>query len=73
MTNLKIDTKGLDCPIPLIELKKALEKVEKGDVIDLEFTCPEAVVNLPNHCKEFGHEVIQFDKLDSGWKIVVKK
>lgn len=29
MGNIKLDTKGMDCPIPLIELKKALGKLKK--------------------------------------------
>lgn len=73
MKEYKIDTKGLDCPIPLIELKKALETAQNGEIIDLEFTCPEAVTNLPKHCKENNHEIIKFEKLSTGWKIVIKK
>lgn len=74
MDVIKVDTKGLDCPIPLIELKKALKNAQDGQVIELEFTCPEAVTNLPNHCQENNHEVLSFHKLGSeGWKIVIKK
>lgn len=74
MDVIKVDTKGLDCPIPLIELKKALKEAADGQMIELEFTCPEAVVNLPNHCQSNNHEVVSFDKLATeGWKIVVKK
>ncbi|MGP1432002.1 MAG: sulfurtransferase TusA family protein [Treponema sp.] len=74
MDTLKIDTKGLDCPIPLIELKKALKEAATGQLIELEFTCPEAVTTLPRHCQENNHEVVAFDRLDNkAWKIVVKK
>ena len=74
METIKIDTKGLDCPIPLIELKKALKDADAGQLIELEFTCPDAVTNLPRHCQENNHEVVSFDRLDSkAWKIVVKK
>ena len=70
----KVDTKGLDCPIPLIELKKALSESEKGQIIELEFTCPHATVSLPHHCEKEKHEVLSFDKIDNkAWKIVVKK
>ena len=55
---ITIDTKGLDCPVPLMKI---------------EFTCPEATVNLPNYCQEHGHDVVSFEKLKTGWKITVKK
>ena len=39
MENIKLDTKGMDCPLPLIELKKALGDAEDGQIIEVEFTC----------------------------------
>ncbi|MGP1437931.1 MAG: sulfurtransferase TusA family protein [Treponema sp.] len=74
METIKIDTKGLDCPAPLIELKKALKKAEEAQIIDLEFTCPEAVATLPTYCQRNKHEVISFEQIaNKTWKIVVKK
>ena len=65
MENIKLDTKGMDCPLPLIELKKALGDAEEGQIIEVEFTCPDAVVNLPGYCEEHNHEVLDFDKQDN--------
>ena len=74
MSNIKVDTKGLDCPLPLIKLKEVLAKSEEGQIIELEFTCPEAVINIPKYCQENNYEVIEFNVLDNkSWKIVVKK
>lgn len=74
METIKIDTKGQDCPIPLIELKKAVAKAEVKDVIELEFTCPEATTNLPRYAAENDYEVLKFDKIDKGsWTISVEK
>ncbi len=66
-TAMKYQTryKGMDCPLPLIELKKALGDAEDGQIIEVEFTCPDAVVNLPGYCEEHNHEVLDFDKQDN--------
>ncbi|PKK39941.1 hypothetical protein ABB02_00730 [Clostridiaceae bacterium JG1575] len=70
---MRIDTRGKDCPIPLIELKAAIQASAKGEVIEVLFTCPEAVVNLPNYCQENNHKVLEFEPLEkSGWRIVVE-
>ena len=73
MADIHIDVRGQDCPIPLMELKKALEKAEKGQIIELTFTCPEATVNLPDYCEKEGIEVISFDREKRAWKFIVKK
>ncbi|MGM0166475.1 hypothetical protein IGI39_001435 [Enterococcus sp. AZ135] len=70
---LKIDTMGKDCPIPLLELKKAIKNSNKGDIVEILFTCPEAVETLPSYCAEQNHEVLEFDKKGlNGWVIKVK-
>lgn len=57
-----------------MELKKALGNANTGDVIELAFTCPEAVTSLPGHCMKNGHEVLEFNKSpQAGWVIVLKK
>lgn len=74
MENIKLDTKGQDCPIPLIELRRAIAKAEVKDVIEVEFTCPEATTNLPKYAAENGYEVKKFEKLSEGvWTISVEK
>lgn len=35
MSNIKVDTKGLDCPLPLIKLKEVLAKVRKVKLLNL--------------------------------------
>ena len=74
MTKIEIDTIGLDCPIPLVKLKEAVADSETGQVIEVKFSCPEAVRNLPNYANENNYEILEFDKLGTeGWKIVIKK
>ena len=74
MQTVKVDTKGKDCPIPLIELKKAISQIDVNDVVEVEFTCPEATTNLPNYAAEQGYEVLEYKELNEGpWSITIKK
>ena len=68
------DTLGMDCPVPLLQLKKELSSCETGEVIELRFSCPEATVDIPTFCRENNHEVLEYKKLGpEGWMIKVKK
>lgn len=74
MEAIHVDTKGQDCPIPLMKLKEALAEASEGQEVEVEFTCPEATVNLPSYCEEAGVEVLSFDRDDAGfWSIKVRK
>lgn len=72
MENIVRDVKGQDCPMPLITLKEALKDAEPGQLVNVLFTCPEALSTLPEYCDENGLEIISLDKQpDRSWKITV--
>lgn len=74
MDKIILDTKGTDCPMPLIKLKEAVASASKGQVIEVEFTCPEATVNLPKYCQEEGLEIVDYEKEGNKfWRLVVRK
>lgn len=74
MDIIKVNTMGLDWPLPLIELKKALGDAKDGQIIELQFTCPEATSTLPTYCETNNHEILSFEKnKGQGWVITLKK
>jgi predicted redox protein, regulator of disulfide bond formation len=73
MEKIVRDVKGQDCPIPLITLKDALKDAEPGQVIDISFTCPEALNTLPDYCDEHELEILSLDRqADRSWKITIR-
>lgn len=73
MEKIFLDTTGKDCPIPLMELKKVVETSESGQLIDLIFTCPDAIQNIPRYAKENNHQVVEFEQLSNqGWRMLIK-
>jgi tRNA 2-thiouridine synthesizing protein A len=55
-----------------MELKKSIEGKNKGDVIDLTFTCPEAVNNVPEYCEKNNYNIKEFTKNNNSWNIKVE-
>ena len=47
----EIDARGLSCPMPVIELAKAIQTVEVGDAVRLLATDPAAKVDVPVWCR----------------------
>ncbi len=61
MPDLTLDTKGLNCPLPILKAKKALGKIPAGGTLEVLATDPGAVKDFAAFCRQTGHEL-----LDSG-------
>lgn len=53
----KLDVSGHLCPIPVLRLRRQLEKMERGATISLVATDPMTLIDVPNFCRESGQSV----------------
>ncbi|MCX7102982.1 MAG: sulfurtransferase TusA family protein [Methylobacter sp.] len=60
--NLEVDASGLNCPLPLLRLKKALTVVSSGDVVKVIATDPAAHLDFGVFSNQTGHLIIQLIK-----------
>jgi TusA-related sulfurtransferase len=47
MAEFKIDVRGETCPVPLVEMRKALRKAEPGDVVEVIGTHSSSKKEIP--------------------------
>ena len=65
---------GQVCPFPLVEAKKAIEELNSGDELVIEFDCTQATESIPRWAAEAGHTVTNFEQVsDAAWTISVQK
>jgi tRNA 2-thiouridine synthesizing protein A len=53
--DIEIDAIGLKCPLPVLRLRKRLERVAPGSVVRLLASDPMAEIDVPHFCAEAGH------------------
>ena len=51
---LRLDLRGLKCPLPVLRAQKALARLRAGERLILECTDPMAAIDLPNLTRETG-------------------
>lgn len=51
---LRIDLRGLKCPLPVLRAQKELARLAPGERLVLECTDPMAAIDLPNLARETG-------------------
>lgn len=59
-----IDTRGLNCPLPILRTKKALSDMQSGDVLRVQATDPGSVKDFQAFAKQTGNELLL--QLESG-------
>lgn len=64
--NLKIaatvDATGLFCPMPIVKLKLGIEKINKGEIIELLSDDPAISKDLPAWCHETDNKMLAINK-----------
>ena len=68
-----LDAKGLDCPMPLLKAKKAIEKLESGQILEILGTDEGSKVDLPGWCERVGHTFLGVKEEASYFKFYIKK
>lgn len=61
-----LDAKGLSCPMPLLRTKKQIEKLNSGQILQVDGTDPGSRNDIPGWCERSGHEYLG-DKDQSGY------
>ena len=73
MADVKIDVKGETCPVPLVEMRKALRKAAPGEIVEVVGTHPASKKEIPMAVEALGSELVDIEEKDGVWKIKIRK
>jgi tRNA 2-thiouridine synthesizing protein A len=62
----EVDATGLACPLPVIELAKAVDAAAAGAVVRLVATDAAARVDVPVWCRMQGHRLASQEEVEPG-------
>ena len=54
----EIDTRGLNCPLPVLKAKKALSEMASGEVLKVLATDPGSVRDFQAFARQTGNELV---------------
>jgi tRNA 2-thiouridine synthesizing protein A len=57
--NKEIDTRGLNCPLPILKAKKALSEMASGEVLKVVATDPGSVRDFQAFARQTGNELVE--------------
>ncbi|HIP43586.1 MAG TPA: sulfurtransferase TusA [Aquifex aeolicus] len=63
-----LDTSGLNCPLPVLKTKRALEELQPGQILEVISTDPGSKADIPAFCQRTGHELVEM--VEEGGKYI---
>jgi TusA-related sulfurtransferase len=55
----ELDTRGLNCPLPILKAKKALADMHSGDILKVVATDPGSVRDFQAFARQTGNELVE--------------
>ncbi len=68
-----LDCIGLYCPLPISMTKTEIDKLEAGQVLEVEADDPAAEDDIKRWVKRAGHELIKFEKDGAIMSFLIRK
>ena len=69
----ELDTRGLNCPLPILRTKKALGAIQSGQVLKIVATDPAAVRDFQAFSKQTGHALLSHSEANGEFTFLLKK
>ena len=70
---MEIDLSGLECPMPLLKAKLALNSMDSAQVLKVVATDPGSEKDFQLFVNQTDHQILDFQKNDSAYFYWIKK
>lgn len=73
MADAILDTKGLNCPLPILKAKKALTTMDNGKTLEILATDPGSVKDFEAFCRSTGNKLVDQSVDGPIFKFVIER
>jgi tRNA 2-thiouridine synthesizing protein A len=68
-----LDTRGLNCPLPILRTKKALSELGTGETLAVISTDPGSLKDMHAFCKQTGHDLVSSSSNQGEFEFLIRK
>jgi tRNA 2-thiouridine synthesizing protein A len=73
VAEIKLDVRGETCPVPLVEVRKALRRASPGDVLEVVGTHPSSKKEIPMAVKALRLALLSVEEEGDTWTIRIQR
>ncbi|MEA3410210.1 MAG: sulfurtransferase TusA family protein [Pseudomonadota bacterium] len=68
-----LDARGLNCPLPILQTRKAIASLSSGEVLEVTATDPGSVKDMDAFCRQTGHALISSRESGGDYVFQIRK
>jgi tRNA 2-thiouridine synthesizing protein A len=72
-TDQVLDARGLNCPLPILRTKKALNALQPGETVKVVSTDPGSLKDMTSFCEQTGNSLLYSQQTGSDYEFVIRK
>ena len=73
MADQQLDARGLNCPLPILRVKKALNTMRSGQTLQVRATDPGAVKDFQAFAEQTGNTLLESSEANGEYRFLIMK
>ena len=73
MADKELDARGLNCPLPILRAKKALNDMTSGQTLHIVATDPGSVKDFEAFARQTGNQLLESNEANGEFSFLLKK
>ena len=69
----KLDARGMNCPLPILKTRKAINRMNTGEILEVTSTDPGSVKDMASFCEQTGNRLVASNETDNSYVFLIEK
>ena len=69
----KLDARGMNCPLPILKTRKAINQMNIGEVLEVTSTDPGSVKDMAAFCEQTGNRLVSSNEANNSYVFLIEK
>jgi tRNA 2-thiouridine synthesizing protein A len=70
---LELDCRGMNCPLPILKTKKAIDTLESGQILKMTATDPGSIPDVAAFSNRTGHAIVDQSEGGGEYSFLIRK
>jgi tRNA 2-thiouridine synthesizing protein A len=69
----KLDARGMNCPLPILKTRKAIDQINSGEILEVTSTDPGSIKDMASFCEQTGNRLVSSNEADNSFVFLIEK